>query len=1267
MARTAPVPNIPPIPGMCPSVLVAAGGGDSGGSGGQGAGSGGGGGPGSGGGAADGTGGDGKQAPDPNKYPLCGTKSHPVDVVTGRAFTHAIRDFETAGPLPFAFERSASSTIFARDFGMGPSWGHTLGWQLEIRRSAIWVFTDKGTKIAFPLVEQGDDALGPFGWRLRRDQHGYEVDADDGVFRRFVVTSVDKARLEEVRDRNHNKISLSYDAAGHLQQVTDSAGRHIRVRCDGRGHILAFLVQKSPGEWIKLAEYDYDDRGRLTGATDGDGHAHRYAYNDRGQLTLDENRAGLTFHFRFDEAGRCIESWGDYGDTPDQSLLDGLPRLLHDGVTRCKGVHHCVFEWGPDGHSHITDSTQSSNFFGNEHGLIDKMVEGTSTTTATYRADGHIHSLTDGEGATTTWERDARGRVLRAVDPLERTTFVERDASGLPVRVVDPEKAETLITRDLRGNITSIRNAVGSFTQFEHDERGLVTRAIDAAGGSTWFTYDREGNCVSATLPDGSAWRYDYDFLGRRTGTTDPLGHKTSYSFSTRGDLLAVRDALGHSTVYQYDGEQHLTLIQSPKGHLTRLAWGGYNRLCERVDANGGRVRLGYNVEGELVKILNERGELYRLDYSTSGLLTDEHAFDGRHSRYKHDKAGRPIEIRVGDRSVTQLAYDAAGQLIKRTFDDDRVDAFRYNGRGELVGVVSPDGVETVFERDAVGNVVREVQLAHGVAHEVSVQRDPMGARIGRRTSLGHVEEVERDRNGHRRRTTLDGRPVEQLPDALGKEIRRSLPGGGQLESAFDALGRLSQRRSLTQTSGVAIGRGAPEWVGPQPSGMTTVKSFGYDAEGELIESLDAAQGATTYRYDPVGQLLAMVPEKARAELFRHDPTGNVHGDAAGDAARTYGRGDRLERVGHTVYAWDGDGRLKEKRQYDREPSPRDTPTQVWTYTWNTAGLMSRAESSDGTVVDFLYDAFARRLEKRVGRRGGRGSQVVPARRVRFVWDGDVLVHEIREDGLEKGDPVVEERTYWFEDGSYEPLAHREKRVSADGTESGGWFHYLNDPIGTPERLIDENGEVAAELRRKAWGDLEVVGTARASTPIRLQGQYWDEEIGLSYNRFRYYDPSLARFVARDPSRLTGGLNAQAFVPNPMKWVDPTGLVKGNSPPANGIGSYSGGGGKGGHHIHSQAAFSDDPNYSKYSGLCISQQWMDDNGVDHQAMTNKQRDCYAAMREGKRPNTLAEHDKIALEALKAGGVKDATAAKLVADSKANLATQGVTKGRPWKQ
>ena len=109
MARTAPVPNLPAIPGMNPGLFILGGGGDGGGSG-AGGGKGGAGKQGAGGknGGNDASG-DGKNAPDPSRYPLCGTASHPVDVVTGRAFTHPIVDFELAGPIPLVWQRRATA------------------------------------------------------------------------------------------------------------------------------------------------------------------------------------------------------------------------------------------------------------------------------------------------------------------------------------------------------------------------------------------------------------------------------------------------------------------------------------------------------------------------------------------------------------------------------------------------------------------------------------------------------------------------------------------------------------------------------------------------------------------------------------------------------------------------------------------------------------------------------------------------------------------------------------------------------------------------------------------------------------------------------------------------------------------------------------------------------------------------------------------------------------------------------------------------------
>ncbi|WP_232442654.1 RHS repeat-associated core domain-containing protein, partial [Burkholderia ubonensis] len=111
-------------------------------------------------------------------------------------------------------------------------------------------------------------------------------------------------------------------------------------------------------------------------------------------------------------------------------------------------------------------------------------------------------------------------------------------------------------------------------------------------------------------------------------------------------------------------------------------------------------------------------------------------------------------------------------------------------------------------------------------------------------------------------------------------------------------------------------------------------------------------------------------------------------------------------------------------------------------------------------------------------------------------------------------------------------------------------FYYHCDQIGTPLLMTDELGDVVWEASYKAWGEAREV-IARASkaagiTPrnlLRFQGQQVDEETGLHYNRYRYYDPASGRFVSKDPIGLAGGINVYQYTSNPVQWVDPLGLA----------------------------------------------------------------------------------------------------------------------------
>jgi RHS repeat-associated protein len=235
-------------------------------------------------------------------------------------------------------------------------------------------------------------------------------------------------------------------------------------------------------------------------------------------------------------------------------------------------------------------------------------------------------------------------------------------------------------------------------------------------------------------------------------------------------------------------------------------------------------------------------------------------------------------------------------------------------------------------------------------------------------------------------------------------------------------------------------------------------------------------------------------------------------------ARRTYAQGGRLLRRDRTEYVWDEEGRLVEQRVADAAGNmePR------WRYVWNAAGLLRAAEAADGLRVEFTYDPFARRTGKVVTRIDRDRDRRVPVSATRFVRDGNVLAHEVRRAFEPGGAAAVVQKSYLFEDDGFVPIAHCEEFVDGTAGSRRTWFHYVNDPVGTPLELIDDSGRVACRLARGAW-DVPQADSSVARTAIRFPGQYADEETGLYFNRWRYYDPAIARYVSPDPSSLLGG------------------------------------------------------------------------------------------------------------------------------------------------
>jgi RHS repeat-associated protein len=62
---------------------------------------------------------------------------------------------------------------------------------------------------------------------------------------------------------------------------------------------------------------------------------------------------------------------------------------------------------------------------------------------------------------------------------------------------------------------------------------------------------------------------------------------------------------------------------------------------------------------------------------------------------------------------------------------------------------------------------------------------------------------------------------------------------------------------------------------------------------------------------------------------------------------------------------------------------------------------------------------------------------------------------------------------------------------------------------------------------------------------MRFAGQWCDHDTGLHYNRFRYYDPQIGRFISPDPLGAAGSFHPYLYAGNaPDQLGDPLGLAE---------------------------------------------------------------------------------------------------------------------------
>nr|WP_264082149.1 RHS repeat-associated core domain-containing protein [Pseudomonas hamedanensis] len=531
-------------------------------------------------------------------------------------------------------------------------------------------------------------------------------------------------------------------------------------------------------------------------------------------------------------------------------------------------------------------------------------------------------------------------------------------------------------------------------------------------------------------------------------------------------------------------------------GRITRYEYDDdLHLVSRRINPDGTRVQYRYDhAQLLLTEIENESGEKYRLDYTPTGLIREESGFDGRRTAYAYDLNGHLLEkTEFGEHGlslVTRYERDSAGRLQVKTLPDGTKVSYQYDRLGRLTAVDDGQDHPLAFEYDRQDRLITEHQgwgtlrYTYDACGQLKRMRLPDNSRLDYHYAKG----------GALKAIDLNGTPLTQHIYRSGREQQRQ-QGLLLSEYAYDDQGRLLAHA-----------------VGHQHAALYR-RDYAYSANGNLEHIADSRHGQRTYGYDALDRLIRV--RHSRDELpesFAHDPAGNLLMQDRPGPAKV--KGNRLLMQGDRHYDYDAFGNLiRERRGHGH--------TLVTEYRYDCQHRLIGLTRPDGQTARYQYDAFGRRIRK-----------TVDGATTEFFWQGDQLLAE---------SSPTQYRSFVYEPGTFRPLA----LLDGKGPKKACPFYYQLDHLGTPQELTDYSGEIVWSAQYDAYGKVAAVtlaGEEYLDQPLRFQGQYFDAESGLHYNRHRYYDPRLGRYLTPDPVKLAGGLNQYQYVPNPTGWVDPLGL-----------------------------------------------------------------------------------------------------------------------------
>jgi RHS repeat-associated protein len=903
--------------------------------------------------------------------------------------------------------------------------------------------------------------------------------------------------------------SVTYDANGYTDLQTDFSNTVTDYDYDGSGRLLKLIRAKGkPEEQVETQIWN----ASLNVVTEVTrvGQKTSYTHNARGQVltvtvtdtTVVPNRSRTT------TTTYCEQAQVDAGQCPLVGLV-----LTQDGPRTDVSdiVSYTYYMDDPAGGDGSTCDEPGTTPCAYRKGDLQRVVNELGQATARfdlYDGDGRVLMWTGMNNVSHSYLYSPRGWVLEAWDYGSTRMDIPSD---------------DLVTRyayDAVGNVTRITSADGTWVDFNFDRANRLDRITDQLGNYVEFVLDNSGNQVSEFTKDpaGNLTRNItrvFDALGRMITQADAAGTPTDFRYDASGNvdqitdplqrvatrshdgLNRLRQAVGNSNGsgadrsvmgFDYDARSNLTAVIDPKGLQTTYAYDGFDELRQRTSPDSGQTQFTYDSGGNQATSTDQRGIL---------------------AIYAHDAVGRLISQTV----------PTATQNVTFTYDMPQNDGGGnpYCSEGAVDGHLArmkDESGSTWPCYDLRGNQVRKTQIAAGGstlvmeasydgARRLSALTYPSGAVVTfHRNGVGNIDGIAAIPAGGSQVNLLTG--ITHMP--FGPVSGFTFGNGRSLQYAYDLNYGVD---SVTDSSPTGLSHDLRFDVAGRISGFSERLSGGIPSD-RVVE------------YDGQDRVKALKNGSATVESYIYDATGNRLSKVAGGTTSAYvypAASHRLSSVAGVSRSYDGTGSTVLIGSLNTGTSLK----------YDDHGRLREVLVKNKLKAGYRYNGIGQRILKL--------DAVASANSRQFMYDPE---GRLMGEYTMAGAPVKE--YVWLDD----------RVVAVLGAFDGSSYQYVEtDHLGTPRAVIHPSKNAIVwrwDLGASAFGDhaanANPDGDGLSYTfNLRLPGQYFDPEAGMSYNYFRNFDPSTGRFLESDPIGMAGGSSTYAYASSsPHNLSDELGL-----------------------------------------------------------------------------------------------------------------------------